>query len=251
MKILVTRPEPAGSELVAAIKAKGAEAFALPLIQVGPGAELDLLGSRLQQLTQNDLVFLLSKNAVWYADLTLKQAGRNWSDKLSYYGIGRSTGQYFEALTSKMIRWPEHGETSEALLSLPELQFLEGKRALLLRGNGGRELLASTLRSRGAQVEYCECYTRHPVLYDKAEFNQQWVNKGITDIVISSGQMLALLNELIAENTKAWWFNRRLLVVSERIADQARQIGWQQVCVANSADNNALLEALLSTDMGC
>ncbi|MDW5909069.1 uroporphyrinogen-III synthase, partial [Klebsiella pneumoniae] len=89
-------PEPAGSELVAAIKAKGAEAFALPLIQVGPGAELDLLGSRLQQLTQNDLVFLLSKNAVWYADLTLKQAGRNWSDKLSYYGIGRSTGQYFE-----------------------------------------------------------------------------------------------------------------------------------------------------------
>lgn len=63
--------------------------------------------------------------------------------------------------------------------------------------------------------------------------------------------MLALLNELIAENTKAWWFNRRLLVVSERIADQARQIGWQQVCVANSADNNALLEALLSTDMGC
>lgn len=37
MKVLVTRPEPAGSELVAAIKAKGAEAFALPLIQVGPG----------------------------------------------------------------------------------------------------------------------------------------------------------------------------------------------------------------------
>lgn len=69
--------------------------------------------------------------------------------------------------------------------------------------------------------------------------------------MISSGQMLALLNQLIAENTKEWWFNRRLLVVSERIADQARQNGWKKVCVANSAENNALLDALFSTDMGC
>ncbi len=63
--------------------------------------------------------------------------------------------------------------------------------------------------------------------------------------------MLALLEELIAEEYQNWWFTRRLLVVSERIADQARQAGWQRVCVANSADNNALLEALISTDMGC
>lgn len=251
MKVLITRPEPSGSELVTAINARGGEAFALPLICIEPGTELDLLKQHLDQLDNDDLVFLLSKNAVSYANLTLKQAGLNWPDKLSYYGIGPSTGRYFEALTSSAIGWPEHGETSEALLSLPELQFLEGKRALLLRGNGGRELLASTLRSRGAQVTYCECYARRAVLYDKAEFNQQWVNAGITDIVITSGQMLALMNQLIAENTKDWWLNRRLLVVSDRIADQARQDGWQKVCVANSADNNALLEALLSTDMGC
>lgn len=251
MRVLITRPEPTGSELIAAINERGGEAFSLPLIRIGPGAELNSLGSRIKLLDKNDLVFLLSKNAVWYADLALRQAGLNWSDKPSYYGIGGSTGQYFKALTGHTIHWSVHGETSEILLTLPELQVLNGKRALLLRGNGGREFLASTLRSRGAQVEYCECYTRHPIFYDKTEFNLKWVNTGITDIVISSGQMLALLNELIAENTKEWWFNRRLLVVSQRIADQARQDGWRKVCVANSADNNALLEALLSTDMGC
>lgn len=63
--------------------------------------------------------------------------------------------------------------------------------------------------------------------------------------------MLALLDELITEEYQTWWFSRRLLVVSERIADQARRGGWQKVCVANSADNNALLEALISIDMGC
>lgn len=251
MKVLVTRPEPACSELITAITTKGGEAFASPLIRIGPGAELNTLIPQLDSLTANDLVFLLSKNAVEYANLTLEQMGRSWSDKLSYYGIGRSTGQYFQQVTGKDIRWAEQGETSEILLTHPELQFLEGKNALLLRGNGGRELLASTLRARSAQVSYCECYTRYPVDYDKALFNQQWFQTGITDVVITSGQMLALLEELITEEYQTWWFSRRLLVVSERIADQARRGGWQKVCVANSADNNALLEALISIDMGC
>lgn len=251
MRVLVTRPEPTGSELIAAINSTGSQAYASALISIGAGAELDKLTRYLDHLNNNDLVFLLSKNAVWYANLALEQAGRSWSDKLSYYGIGRSTGQYFQQTTGLPIQWAEHGETSEILLTLPELQFLEGKRTLLLRGNGGRELLASTLKSRGAQVEYCECYARHPVPYNRTAFNQKWLETNITDIVITSGQMLALLNELIAEDIKPWWFTRRLIVVSERIADQARQSGWQKVCVANSADNNALLKALFSTDMGC
>lgn len=251
MRVLVTRPEATSSELIAAINAIGGEAYASPLISIGPGAELSQLIAKLNNLENNDLVFLLSKNAVWYANLTLEQAGRNWSDKLSYYGIGRSTGQYFQQTTGKTICWADHGETSEILLTLPELQFLEGKRALLLRGNGGRELLASTLRARGARVNYCECYARHPVYYEKTVFNQKWSQANISDIVITSGQMLILLNELIAEDIKEWWLSRRLVVVSERIADQARQSGWHRVCVANSADNNALLEALISTDMGC
>ena len=251
MKVLVTRPEPSALELITAINAIGGQAYASPLIQIASGAELDKLISHLDSLDNNDLIFLLSKNAVWYANLALEHMGRSWPDTLFYYGIGRSTSLYFQQITGREVHWAEHGETSEALLTHPELQFLEGKQALLLRGNGGRELLASTLKARGARVDYCECYTRCPIHYDKTEFNQKWLQIGITDIVITSGQMLVLLNELIAEDIKDWWFSRRLLVVSERIADYARQSGWLRVCVANSADNNALLEALISTDMGC
>ncbi|MGP1923943.1 MAG: hypothetical protein ACTS73_03140 [Arsenophonus sp. NEOnobi-MAG3] len=41
---------------------------------------------------------------------------------------------------------------------------------MLLRGNGGRELLAATLKSRESHIEYYKCYQRQPIKYDQQIF---------------------------------------------------------------------------------
>jgi uroporphyrinogen-III synthase len=41
-----------------------------------------------------------------------------------------------------------------------------------------------------------------------------------------------------------WLLHCRLLVVSERLANQARELGWQDIRIADNADNDALLRAL-------
>ncbi len=42
----------------------------------------------------------------------------------------------------------------------------------------------------------------------------------------------------------------RVVVVSERLALQARELGWQEIQVADSADNDALLRAFTTLNIG-
>ncbi|MNY73460.1 uroporphyrinogen-III synthase [compost metagenome] len=41
-----------------------------------------------------------------------------------------------------------------------------------------------------------------------------------------------------------WLLHCRLVVVSQRLATLARNLGWADICVAGGADNDALLRAL-------
>ena len=163
MTILVTRPSPSGERLVSRLRALGRVAYHAPLIDFAPGGDLPQLPQALQQLNAGDLVFVLSQHSVNYADSVIGRAGLSWPAHLTYYAIGRTTGLALHRISSLPVEYPREREISETLLLLPALQKLAGKRALILRGNGGRELLGTTLSERGADVSYYECYQRSPV----------------------------------------------------------------------------------------
>ena len=245
MSILITRPDPAGKALTQRLIDAGKIAFQAPLIEIIAGRELSLLDAKLKSLRAGDCVFLLSKNAVSYANWQLNQLQQSWPDTLSYYGIGKSTAKDFQHLSSFPICYPEQGETSEDLLELPALHQVKNKRILLLRGNGGRDLLATTLRQRGAIVDTCECYQRLFIHYPPEAFALQWEKAQVDTLVVTSGEMLQQLFDLVAEPQKAWLLNCHLLVVSERLATIAKTLGWETVTVAESANNDALFRALI------
>ncbi|MEX3022486.1 uroporphyrinogen-III synthase [Kluyvera sp. STS39-E] len=245
MTILVTRPSPQGEELVSRLRALGQVAWSFPLIEFTPGRELNTLGQALSVLGSEDLVFALSQHAVSFAHAQLQQQRLHWPASPQYFAIGRTTALALHQVSGLDVRYPLDREISEVLLQLPELQNIAGKKALILRGNGGRELLAETLIARGAQVTVCECYQRSPVHYDGAEEAMRWQSREVTTLVVTSGEMLQQLWTLIPLwYRERWLLKCRLLVVSERIARQAQEMGWQDIQVADSADNDALLRAL-------
>lgn len=245
MSILITRPSPAGEQLTQRLIDAGKHAFHAPLIEIAAGKELSILENKLNKLSTGDYLFLLSKNAVWYANWQLNQLQQSWPDTLSYYGIGQSTAKDFQHVSSLTICYPEQGETSEDLLDLPELNQVKNKQILLLRGNGGRDLLAATLSQRGAIVDECECYQRLFIHYSPEDFALQWEKAQVDTLVVTSGEMLQQLFDLVAESKKAWLLNCHLIVVSERLATIAKTLGWKTVTVAESANNDALFHALI------
>lgn len=245
MSILVTRPSPAGEELVSRLRALGKVAWSFPLIEFTPGRELATLPDRLAAFSANDLIFVLSQHAVTFAHAHLQHHGLHWPVAPRYFAIGRTTALALHTVSGINVRYPVDREISEVLLQLPELQNIAGKRAMLLRGNGGRELLGETLAARGADVTFCECYQRSAKFYDGAEEAMRWQTRGVTTLVVTSGEMLQQLFSLIpAWYRENWLLRCRLLVVSERLAHLARDLGWQDIQVADNADNDALLRAL-------
>ena len=241
MTILVTRPEPAAAELVSRLHALGKQAWSLPLIEFAPGVDLPHLPQKLADLQPGDLVFILSQQVIRYA----QHAVTAWPAGLDYYAIGRSTALAFHTVSGQQVTWPHAHETSEELIQLNTLQQVAHKRALILRGNPGRELLAETLTQRGAEVSFAACYQRCQKHYNGATEGRRWRDRGVSVLVVTSGEMLQQLFSLFpAIDREEWLLNCRLIVVSERLATLAAGLGWQDIQVADGADNDALLRAL-------
>lgn len=245
MTILITRPSPAGDDLVIRLQAQGLAAWSLPLIKFTPGNDLIQLTAQLATLRQGDMVFILSQHAIHFAQSYMAPVERIWPDRLNYYAIGHRTALAFQAVSGLAASYPVGQENSETLLQLPALKAIQGKRALILRGNGGRALLEETLNQRGGRVTLLECYQRHPCCYNGSTEARRWRKHHIDTLVVTSGEMLQLLYSLFPMVDRVEWLLRcRLVVVSERLATLARGLGWQIIVVADGADNDVLLRTL-------
>ncbi len=245
MSILVTRPSPAGEQLVNRLRASGQRAFHAPLIRFAQGKELSWLSHLFPSLQAGDCIFLLSQQAVYYVNRWLNENKKPWPGGVLWYAIGHKTALAFHAVSGLQAAFPLIQETSEMLLMLPELYRMDGKKALILRGNGGRELLGETLSNRGAKVILCECYLRHFVNYNGYQQSMIWQQLGIDTLVVTSGEMLQQLRRLVPDDWRTTWLlGCQLIVVSHRLAGLARQLGWQVIRVAENADNDALIRAL-------
>lgn len=245
MAVLVTRPDERGQQLVDMLAKAGVVAIHLPLFNIEAGAELNGLPNKFAQLKVGDYVFAVSKSAVDFADKALKNTGFVWRDDLQYFTVGQGTAQHFAMTTTLAVHYPTTQENSEGVLQLAAMQNLQGKTILILRGNGGRELLSEQAQQRGANVEIVECYRRESIVYNSTEQTSLCKRAGVQTIVATSAEILTQLVDFIPQNEHNWLKSCQLITVSERISHLAQALGWQNVIVSPRADNQTLLQTLL------
>ena len=134
---------------------------------------------------------------------------------------------------------------------MPELGDVSDKRIAIVRGQGGRELLASTLRGRGARVDYIEVYRRLATQFEEGVLQARLLEPACDALTVHSGESLRRLVEVSSDNIDKVTLIP-LVVPSRRIAEQAEEAGFQRVIDAGGAADIAMMAALdgLFTEAG-
>ena len=293
LNVLLTSSQAQQLALAEALSATGAQSLSLPLLRIIPiGPQDNVLSPRksalspqksapsprtadaegfdhepmdlaaaqanirhkIQQLDQYSLAIFISTNAA--------TIGAQWIDcywpqlpvDLNFFAVGPTTASCLGALLDCKVISSENGMNSEALLSLPELSNVEDRKIVIFRGLGGRELLADTLRQRGATVDYIELYQRREIAYSSPSFSALIAKQKIDVIVALSGQALLRLVKLASqplnsEDSKESAENCKILslpviVPSKRLREMAITEGFTQAISSDGADEASIINAL-------
>ncbi len=235
LKIIVTRPREQAARLTRRIEEGGGIPLLFPLLDISPAANPQQLSEQIARLRGFDLAIFISPNAVNYG-MAAVRAGGAILPSLRFAAVGQGSARALRELGVPEIIAPRDRFDSEALLALPELQQVRGWRVMIFRGNGGRELLGDTLRQRGAEVEYAECYVRSKPQLDLA----QLLNAQADALTVTSSEALAYLWELADADARQRLAALPLFAPHERIAEAARSLGWHNAVATGGGDEGLL-----------
>lgn len=242
--VLVTRPAHQSENLAKLIAAAGGNAIRFPTIEIVPPADPGPLLSLLDRLSGFDLAIFVSANAVEQTFGWLRASRRAWPASLGVACVGRASADAIAAQGIKAAHPPERFD-SEALLGLSVLQDVGGKKVVIFRGDGGRELLGNALAERGAEVTYAECYRRVRPRVDPEELVDAWRRGEIHIATITSVEGLRNLHELAGETGRGWLLHTPVVVLSQAQVQACHELGWQAATLlATEASDEAILNTL-------
>lgn len=238
LNVLITRPQPQGEKLQLKLQNLNINAVCQPLFDYKSRATLQDLAKITQPLTQPLLIFI-SVAAVEFAE-KIKPLSQ-WSYR-KIIAVGDATQKALKERNIDSLCPEIH--TSEGILKLIDGDKLSQQDVLIIRGDGGRELLAQTLSRKGAKVCYLEAYQRIWYKLDSRHV-QQWHNQEINCIVVTSNALLESIVHLIKDQNKFWQKSCLWIVASQRIADSATSLGLNNVVNAHGASDSQVINAIL------
>jgi uroporphyrinogen-III synthase len=235
--IVVTRPEHQAQTLARLIEAAGARPILFPAIGIRDLEDLGPFTRLVDRLEEFDLAIFISPNAAERA-MRLISARRKLPAGLRVATIGGGGVRALEAHGVTGVIAPRGRYDSEALLELEEVAG--ARRVVIFRGEGGRELLGETLISRGARVEYAECYRRYRPELDPARLLKAWARNELDAVTATSSEGLHNLFEMVGSAGREPLARTPLFVPHPRIAESAREQQVKTVVVTGPSDHGLL-----------
>lgn len=232
MTVLIIRPQPQADRLGAELDKHRISHLVAPLLMITPlpaPAELPAL------LAGANWVLVVSAHAAAALPAPLPKGPR-------YAAVGEATAQALKSAGAEAVLVADPPD-SEGLLAQPALAKVQDEQILIAKGEGGRDLLATTLRERGAVVEELALYRREPVSLPP-QVLLDWQDKGVDKVLVTSNSLLDALLDTAAPHLLPWLQGLTLLVPSKRVKDYAATKGFTKLVQLKDASDQAVVDYL-------
>jgi uroporphyrinogen-III synthase len=236
-RVVVTRSVEDVDRLAERLTSDGHLPIKLPLLAIEPlqsSVDIDNLPPT------TTVIIYTSVNAVRHGFEAISQAITN--DGLVTIAVGAKTR---DALGEEGVRAESPArEDSEGILAFLASLDQSPTHVVLVKGQGGRDLIETRLARLGVHLTIIECYRRVWPDVPEANFLSAVSIESPSIIHVASGETLTRLTDLCWAHGVDALNAHTLVVPSQRVADQARELGWQSRIVADGAGDEALLKAV-------
>jgi uroporphyrinogen-III synthase len=248
---VITRPAEQAGRISQMIEAAGGQCIHFPLLQISPLQDYRKFDAQLQDIAGDenskiDGLIFVSANAVEQAFARLNTLGLSLNPQLPCYVVGPSTRAALQAQGMRNIAMPTNSFDSEGLLALPELQAVQHQHLMIVRGEGGRDLIASTLQQRGAHIHIAECYRRQALQHNTELLDRSWQQHAFSAVLLTSSEAMRYFLQLA--RGKAWLSACKIIVNHVRLTQQSQALieqGTLDFVVAAATDDEAMFACLL------
>lgn len=241
-RVLVTRPANQVQGLCAQIERAGGVPIPFPLLVIEALRDPAPALAQLRRISDLDWLIFVSANAVRFA---FNLEGW-WQEgpRPRVAAVGRGTADALRERGVEVDLTPKAQFNSESLLEAAEFSSCARQQFLIVRGRGGRELLADTLRQRGATVDYAEVYQRAPPTDGADNLLPAWRRGDVDAVVLSSKDALDNLATMLGGGLDLLQ-RTPVAVIGERLAAHARALGCRRLDVATEASDEGLCDAVV------
>jgi uroporphyrinogen-III synthase len=236
LTVMVTRPKPQGEDLCDIIREQHGAAIYFPTIEIIPSRICD---ENFAKLDQYDMVIFVSLQSVYQTAKKIQTLWPIFPAHTQVLAIGESTADALKNANLPILDYPKNEWNSEALLGLPILGHVQGKKIAIIRGETGRELIENTLIARGALVDNVIAYRRVMPKIDVQSYQNLVMTQQIDIIICTSNEILQNLTTLLDVQQVP------LMVISERMLGFAKELGFKHLFLAKNASHDAMISELV------
>ncbi len=245
--ILVTRPGGLSNYMRDGICEAGGRALHLPSMNISPLVDSLVVEQILKSMEAFDVLIFVSRNAVKYASQHVSDIARQLTKK-PVIALGAGTCEELSRIGLDDVIYTDGNTGSDAVLDMDVLQAdnVAGKRVLIIRGIGGRELLGQRLGERGAEIQYAELYRRTKPEVAAETIKNMWQIEKPDVVLVTSAEGLQNLLELTEEKERPLFLKTRLVVISPRVRALAISLGFTaEIKITKGYSDDDFLLALI------